>query len=58
LVHGVYNGIFYLISFGFQFYLAQYITKNNLIPSAIGHDCIKKLDLYEMVNFNNKIGLF
>jgi hypothetical protein len=44
LVHEVCNGIFCPISFGFQFYLAQYITKSNKvqIPSAIRDEWIIK----------------
>jgi hypothetical protein len=63
LVFEVYNGIFYPISFGFQFYLAQYISRNNKcvltkhqMPLRMGE--LKKLALYEMVNLKNKIGLF
>jgi hypothetical protein len=54
---------FYPISFGFQFYLVQYIsrsnnfvTKKNQMP--LGMSELKKLDLYEMVNLQNKFGLF
>jgi hypothetical protein len=63
LVHEVCNGIFYPISFGFQFYLAQYITRKNdvvvtshQVPLEISEQV--RLDLFEMVNNENKIGLF
>jgi hypothetical protein len=62
LVHEVCNGIFYPISFGFQFYLAQYIIRSNNFVIAkhqmpLGMSELKKLDLYEMVNLKIKIGL-
>jgi len=54
---------FYPISFGFQFYLAQYITRSNNFGTMrnqmpLGMNELKKLDLYEMVNLQNKFGLF
>jgi hypothetical protein len=63
LVHEVCNEIFYPISFGFQLYLAQYIIRSNnfvttkhQVPLGMSEEI--KIDLYEMVNFKNKIGLF
>ncbi len=54
---------FYPISFGFQFYFAQYINRSNnngvtkyQMPLGMGE--LKKLDLYKMVNPTIKIGLF
>jgi len=63
LVPEVCNEIFYPISFGFQFYLGQYITRsNNCVVTKhqrpLGISELKKLALYEMVNLKNKIGLF
>jgi hypothetical protein len=63
LVDEVCNGIFYLISFGFQFYLAQYITRSNNSgvtkhQMPLGMNELKKFALYEMVNLKNKIELF
>jgi hypothetical protein len=63
LVPEVCNGNFYPISFGFQFYLVQYITRsNNCVVTKhqmpLGMSELKKLALYEMVNFKNKIALF
>jgi hypothetical protein len=63
LVPEVCNGIFYPISFGFQLYLAQHITRsNNYVvmkhQMPLGMSELKKLNLYEMVNLKNKIGLF
>jgi hypothetical protein len=51
---------FYPISFGFQFYLAQYISRSNIYvvmkhQMPLGMSELKKLALYEMVNFKNKI---
>jgi hypothetical protein len=48
------------ISFGFQFYLAQYRNRSNnyVIPKyqvPLGMSEFKKIDLYEMVNPKNKI---
>jgi hypothetical protein len=62
LVHEVCNGIFYPIYFGFQFYLAQYISRSNNFVTMkhqmpLGMNELKKLDLYEMVNFKNEFGL-
>jgi len=62
LVPEVCNGIFYPISFGFQFYLAQYISRsNNCVvmkhQMPMGMSELKKLAFYEMVNPKNKIGL-
>jgi hypothetical protein len=47
-------------SFGFQFYLAQYLVNNNKIvitkyQMPLGMNEYKKIDLYEMVNLKNKI---
>jgi hypothetical protein len=63
LVHEVCNGIFYPISFGIQLYLAQYISKRNKLLITKHKVQLRlsekiKLDLCEMVNFKNKIGLF
>jgi hypothetical protein len=63
LVLEVCNGIFYPISFGFQFYLAQYISRsNNCVVTKhqmpLGMSELNKLAFYEMVNLKNKIGLF
>ncbi len=54
---------FYPISFGFQFYLGQYIIKSNKFvitkhQMPLGMNKLKKLDIYEMVNCKNKIRLF
>jgi hypothetical protein len=62
MVPEVCNGIFYPISFGFQFYLVQYITRsNNYVVTEhqmpLGMSELKSV-LYEMVNLKNKIGLF
>jgi hypothetical protein len=51
------------ISFGFQFYSAQYINRRNDIvvtkhQVALGMSKQVKLDLHEMVNIKNKIRLF
>jgi len=63
LVHEVCNGIFYPIFFGFQFYLVQYISRSyNWVVTKhqmpLGMSELKKLALYGMVSFKNKIGLF
>jgi hypothetical protein len=63
LVHEVCNGIFYPIYFGIQLYLAQYITKRNKLVVTKHKVQLRlsdkvKLDLYELVNFKNKIGFF
>jgi len=60
LVDEVGNGTFYPISFGFQFYLAQYIIRiiNSIVMKhqmPLGMSEFKKLALYEMVNLKNKI---
>jgi len=54
--------MFYTISFGFQFYLAQYIIRSNDFAiikhqMPLGMSELKKLELYEMVNLKNKIRL-
>ncbi len=54
---------FYPISFGFQLYLAQYIIRSNKFVTIkhqmpLGMSEEIKIDLYEKVNFKNKIGLF
>jgi hypothetical protein len=50
---------FYLISFGFQFYLAQYIIRSNHYVltkyQTLMMSELKKLDLYGMVNLRNKM---
>jgi hypothetical protein len=63
LVHEVCNEIFYPISFGIQLYLAQYINKITKLVITKHKVLLRlsekiKLDLYEMVNFKNKIKLF
>jgi hypothetical protein len=51
------------ISFGFQLYLAHYITRSNnfvitnhQVPLVMSVET--KFNLYEMVNLENEIGLF
>jgi hypothetical protein len=51
------------ISFGFQFYLVQYITKsNNFVITKhqvpLGMSKLILFNIYRMVNLKNKIGLF
>jgi hypothetical protein len=63
LIHEVCNEFFYPISFDFQFYLAQYITRGNNIVITKHQVPLRMskqitLNLYEMVDFKNKIGLF